>query len=116
MNDLLSPWMVGSGLTLSPAERATHTHVIGQTGMGKSRALESWAMQDILAGHGVAVIDPHGDLYQNLVLRISSLIPQHPKLLERIILINPSDPTWTVGFNPLEPVQGISPERLAWFL
>lgn len=115
MNDLTS-WMLGNGLKLTPADRATHTHVIGQTGMGKSRALESWAMQDILAGHGVAVIDPHGDLYQNLVLRLSGQIDRHPDLLERTILIDPADPVWTVGFNPLEPVPGIAPERLAWFL
>src|SRR5207237_3879024 len=89
------------GLKLQPFQRATHTHVIGQPGTGKSRMLESWVMQDILAGHGLAVMDPHGDLYQNLVLRISALLPQHPELADRIVLMNPHDPTWTVGFNPL---------------
>lgn len=105
-----------NGPRLTALQRATHTHVIGQTGMGKSRALESWAMQDILAGHGVAVIDPHGDLYQNLVFRISSTLARDPALAQRIILINPGDPAWTVGFNPLEPIPGIALERLAWFL
>lgn len=112
----LSEFLAGDDLRLQPFQRTTHTHVIGQTGMGKSRALESWAMQDILAGHGVAVIDPHGDLYQNLVLRISNLLPRHPRLADRIILINPNDSVWTVGFNPLEPIPGIALERLAWFL
>lgn len=104
------------GLKLQPFQRATHTHVIGQTGTGKSRTLESWVMQDILAGHGLAVIDPHGDLYQNLVMRISSLLPQYPALADRIVLMNPHDAIWTVGFNPLEPIPGIPLERLAWFL
>ena len=104
------------GLTLTSSQRATHTHVIGQTGTGKSRTLESWVMQDIVAGQGLAVIDPHGDLYQNLVLRISGPLPRYPQLADRVILINPNDPVWTVGFNPLEPVRGIPLERLAWFL
>lgn len=104
------------GLKLQPYQRGTHTHVIGQTGTGKSRTLESWVMQDILAGHGLAVIDPHGDLYQNLVMRISSLLPQYPALADRIVLMNPHDSIWTVGFNPLEPIPGIPLERLAWFL
>jgi hypothetical protein len=116
MNGLIRQWLTGSGLKLNAAERATHTHVIGQTGMGKSRMLESWVMQDIVAGRGLAVIDPHGDLYQNLVLRIAMLLAVMPQLAERIILINPNDPVWAVGFNPLQPVNGISLERLAWFL
>jgi hypothetical protein len=116
MTESMHQWLLGNGLRLSPSQRATHTCVLGQTGMGKSRALESWIMQDILAGHGVAVIDPHGDLYQNLVLRLSRLIPRHAELLDRIILLDPNDPTWTVGFNPLEPIPGILSERLAWFL
>lgn len=104
------------GLTLKPFQRATHTHVVGQPGTGKSRMLESWVMQDILAGHGLAVIDPHGDLYQNLVMRISGMAHQYPELADRLVLINPLDPIWTVGFNPLEPIPGILPERLAGFL
>lgn len=104
------------GLVLQPFHRATHTHVIGQSGTGKSRTLESWVMQDILAGHGLAVIDPHGDLYQNLVMRISGLLPHYPELANRIILMNPHDPIWTIGFNPLEEIEGIPLQRLAWFL
>ncbi len=42
-------------------QRTTHTYVVGQPGTGKSRAIESWVMQDIDAGEGVCVIDPHGD-------------------------------------------------------
>lgn len=116
MNGLVKQWLSGDGLKLSPTQRATHTHVIGQTGTGKSRTLESWVMQDVAAGHGLAVLDPHGDLYNHLVLRIGVLAQQRPELAERIVLIDPRDPVWTVGFNPLEPIQNIPLERLAWFL
>ncbi len=109
-------WVIGRGPRLTPGQLATHAALIGQTGSGKSRTLESWAMQQIEAGHGVAVIDPHGDIYQNLVFRLSLLAQRQSGLAQRIVLINPSDSRWTVGFNPLEPIRGIALERLAWFL
>jgi Type IV secretion-system coupling protein DNA-binding domain len=96
--------------------RSTHLHVVGQPGTGKSRALESWIMQDIAKGHGVGVIDPHGEMFDHLLSRLAGLLPQHPELAERVVIINPQDPTWTVGFNPLEVIQGFSTERLAAFL
>lgn len=96
-------------ITLSERQRATHTYVVGQSGTGKSRALESWIMQDVLAGRGVGVIDPHGDLYDHLVARIAG----HPELWEKVILFNPIDSDWVVGFNPLEKIDKVSAERLA---
>ena len=98
--------------TLSTAQRATHTYVIGQSGTGKSRAIESWVMQDALCGHGVGVIDPHGDLFNNLVLRFAA----QPELWGRIVIIDPLNPTWVVGFNPLQVVGSLSQERLALYL
>ncbi len=97
---------------LTPDQRAIHTYVIGQPGTGKSRALEAWIMQDILAGHGVGVIDPHGDLYRNLLLRLA---PKHD-LWKRLVILDPLSPKWVVGFNPLEVIRGLSQERLALFL
>ena len=103
-------WMLGHHeITLSTKQRSTHTYVIGQSGTGKSRALESWIMQDILAGHGVGVIDPHGELYNHLLARIAV----HPEIWEKVILLNPVDPDWVLSFNPLETIDQISAERLA---
>ncbi len=101
---------------LSMRARATHTYVIGQPGTGKSRALESWIMQDIVAGRGVGVIDPHGELFDHLISRIARLGEQEPSLADRTVIINPVDRTWTVGLNPVEAIQGISTERLAALL
>jgi DNA helicase HerA-like ATPase len=108
----LSRWLLRDEMVRSPSERTTHTYVIGQPGTGKSRALESWIMQDIAAGHGVGVIDPHGDLFNNLILRLSSM----PQVWERIVIIDPCNPDWVTTFNPLEAVSGYSQERLSLFL
>jgi hypothetical protein len=101
-----------SQVLINERQRSLHTHVVGLSGMGKSKALETWITQDILAGRGVGVIDPHGDLYANLVIWLS----QQPELWRKVILIDPADPEWTIGFNPLEASDQASSERLALFL
>ena len=101
---------------LTNRTRATHTWVIGQPGTGKSRALESWIIQDILAGRGVGVIDPHGELFEHVLYRVAQMTQRQPELAERVVIINPCDPLWAVGFNPLQAVPGMPGERLAWFL
>lgn len=112
MNPLARALLGHDPICMTAGERAMHTHVIGQPGTGKSRALESWALQDMLAGRGVTVIDPHGDLYGHLVAHLAL----RPALWSRVVLVDPCDPKWTVGFNPLEAVPGLSQERLALFL
>jgi len=97
---------------LTSKRRATHTYVIGQPGTGKSRALESWIIQDVMAGHGVGVIDPHGELFQNLLLRLAHI----PKVWKRVVIIDPCDPKWVVSFNPLEAFKGQHGERIALFM
>lgn len=53
------------GLTIP--ERRQHTYVIGQTGTGKSTLLRNLILQDIEAGRGVGLIDPHGDLAKDIL-------------------------------------------------
>jgi len=109
----LTDWVMGHHeTTLTAKQRATHTHVIGQPGTGKSRAFESWIMQDIALGRGVGVIDPHGDLYNNLLARLAS----KSEMWDRLILFDPLDTKWVVGFNPLEAGGHIHQERLALYL
>ena len=50
------------------ADRRKHVYIIGKTGMGKSTLLENMTIQDIQAGRGVAVVDPHGE-YAERILR-----------------------------------------------
>ncbi|KKQ37001.1 MAG: hypothetical protein US55_C0045G0009 [Candidatus Levybacteria bacterium GW2011_GWC2_37_7] len=70
--------------------------IIGKTGTGKSEFLKDMIMQDIRSGQGLAVIDPHGDLIDDIL----PMIP--PKRAEDVILFDPSDTTRPMGLNMLE--------------
>lgn len=110
---MITKWIMGRDeIQLSSEERSTHTYVIGQPGSGKSRAIESWVMQDIKAGRAVGVIDPHGDLYNNLLTRLTD----YPQLWKKIVLFDPLDEKWVVGFNPLDAVTDLPNERLAIYM
>jgi hypothetical protein len=98
--------------SLKPSQRATHSYVIGQPGVGKTRALESWIRQDIVAGHGVGVIDPHGDLFTDLLCYLAN----KPAVWDRVIIFDPCNPKWVTPFNPLEAMEGLSSQRLSLFL
>lgn len=55
---------------IAPDDRMRHAFIMGQTGTGKSTLMESMIVQDIRAGRGLAVIDPHGDMIDNILKRI----------------------------------------------
>src|SRR5947209_3586698 len=55
---------------LGISERRQHIYTIGQTGTGKSTLLHNLIMQDIEAGRGVGLIDPHGDLAHEILEHI----------------------------------------------
>jgi hypothetical protein len=90
--------------------------VIGQPETGKSRALEAWATYDMKVGNGICVIDPHSDLFDHLVKRAALVAQGDTSLADRVVIINPLDPKWTVGFNPLQMFSEMPSERLAWIL
>lgn len=77
-------------------DRRRHMYIIGKTGTGKSQLLEEMAMQDITAGRGVAVIDPHGDLIDGILARVP------PGRAEDVIYFDPSDTERPMGLNMLE--------------
>ena len=85
-------------LLMTQEMRETHMHVLGNSRMGKSYFLEGLIRQDIENGDGVCVIDPHGELYDNLV---AWLAVSRAGRNRRVHLINPSEDGWSVGFNPL---------------
>lgn len=77
-------------------DRRRHMYLIGKTGMGKSTMLEHMIIQDIQKGHGVAVVDPHGDLVEKVI----NFIPSYR--INDVLYLNPSDIDFPIGFNVLE--------------
>ncbi len=78
-------------------DRRRHSYIVGKTGMGKSTLIASMVLQDIEAGYGVFLLDPHGDLVEDVLMRI----PQHRA--EDVIVIDPSDEDRPIGLNILNP-------------
>lgn len=75
--------------------RLRHTHVVGATGTGKSTLLLHLIQQDMQAGRGVGLLDPHGDLADAVL----GLVPTERQ--QDIVLFDPSDEEFPVGFNVL---------------
>jgi len=81
---------------LSPTDRLRHFYLIGQTGTGKSSLMRTMAAQDIEAGNGLCVIDPHGDLITDLL----SVVPK--SRINDVIVFDPGDRERPLGLNMLE--------------
>jgi len=88
-------------------DRQRHVYVVGQTGMGKSTLLLNMLVQDIQRGKGVALIDPHGDLAEQLL----DYIPQ--RRMTDVIYINPADIDYPVGINLFESCETINYHLIA---
>jgi hypothetical protein len=83
-------------VTIGLEDRRRHVYIIGKTGTGKSELLKEMAIQDIQAGHGICIMDPHGDLIDDIV----KYIP--PERAEDVIYFDPSDNQRPMGLNLLE--------------
>jgi hypothetical protein len=78
--------------------RRGHIYIIGKTGTGKSTLIENMAISDIKNGYGVALIDPHGDMAEEIL----DYVPK--KRIKDVIYFNPGDLDYPIAFNPLEKV------------
>jgi hypothetical protein len=92
---------------LIPEQRVRHMHVIGASGTGKSTLLFNLIREDIENGEGIAILDPHGDL----VDKILGIIP--PDRVEDVVLVDPSDEQYSVGFNILSAHSDLEKNLLA---
>ena len=80
---------------LTEEDRLRHVYCVGQTGTGKSTLLLHMIRQDLEAGHGVTVIDPHGAL-------VEAVLDQVPRArAEDVVLIDAADAGRSVALNPL---------------
>lgn len=83
-------------IRLADDDRRRHVYIIGQTGTGKSVFLENCIVQDMYAGKGVALIDPHGDLAEKLMAKVP------PERAKDVIYFNPGDTDYPMGWNIME--------------
>lgn len=92
----------GEPFAISPETRRRHLHIIGQTGAGKSTLLANLIAQDLAAGRGVGVIDPHGSLAKDA----RGYVPS--RRAHELIYLDPTDLERPIGFNVLD---GVSPDQ-----
>lgn len=83
-------------IMISADDRRRHLYIVGQTGTGKSGLLENTIIQDIRNGAGAGIIDPHGDIAENIL----GLIPENR--YGDVVVIDPSDLSRPIGLNMLE--------------
>jgi energy-coupling factor transporter ATP-binding protein EcfA2 len=79
------------GLSLSDCRQ--HLYLVGKTGSGKTTLLRNLIVQHLAAGHGVGLIDPHGDLAEELL----DCIP--PSRADDLVYFNPGDLDFPIGLN-----------------
>ena len=86
--------------------RFRHVHVIGRPLTGKTTLLMHMIINDIKNGHGVGIIDPHGDLVEGLL----HLMPK--EAIDRVVYFNPGDPDWIPLWNPMQDIEGLDKCRI----
>lgn len=82
-------------VSVDDGDRLRHMYVVGATGTGKSTLLLNLIRQDMEAGNGIAVLDPHGDLIDQIL----GFVPDHR--VNDVIVFDPSDSDQPVGLNIL---------------
>lgn len=83
-------------IKIKTEDRRRHVYIIGKSGVGKSVLISNMAKQDIRNGSGVCVVDPHGDLVEDIL----TCIPE--ERIDDVIYFNPSDTERPIGLNMLE--------------
>ncbi len=79
-------------------DRRRHLYLVGKSGVGKSSLMKLLAKSDIVNGAGICVLDPHGDLIDNLL----PIIPK--SRIEDVVIFDPTDVEFPVTFNPFSDV------------
>lgn len=88
-------------------DRRRHTYIIGKSGTGKTTLIANMAIDDIRKGRGVAIIDPHGDLCDNILNYIPS------SRINDCCYFNPADPEYVYPLNVLEAKDESQKELIA---
>lgn len=91
---------------LTEKEREKHVYLIGGTGNGKTTVLQNAIVNDIKNGKGLAVVDPHGDMAEEILKHIPE------ERIKDVIYFNPDDIENPIGLNLLEVPEGLSGNEL----
>jgi hypothetical protein len=91
-------WGQSTSCSIRAPDRRHHLYTIGQTGVGKSTLLRNLILQDIYLGHGVGLIDPHGDLAEDILDQIPSW------RVNDVVYFDPADQDYPIGVNLLHDV------------
>ena len=83
-------------INMMEGDRRRHMYIIGKSGSGKSVFISNLAIQDIKAGKGVCIVDPHGDLIEDVLAHVPK------ERAEDVIIFDPSDTDRPLGLNMLE--------------
>jgi len=110
----VSPFWLNLPYKVRVADRYDHMHIIGTTGKGKSKLLEHMIYQDAIFGRGITLIDPHGNLADDVLSYLgNSGFFKIPENLKRLVYINPSRQDFSPGINLLELQKGEDPAEHA---
>jgi hypothetical protein len=93
-----SGWGDSQRFGISTVDHRQHIYIIGKTGSGKTTLLRNLILQHIALGHGVGLIDPHGDLAEELLHHIP------PRRADHLVYFNPGDLEFPIGLNLLANV------------
>jgi hypothetical protein len=83
-------------IMIKDEDRQRHMYIVGKTGVGKSTLILKMVVADIQRGLGVCVVDPHGELVHDILLRLPE------KRIRDVIVFDPSDSEMPLGVNMLE--------------
>lgn len=83
-------------ICIPEAKRHKHIHMMGKPGMGKSVQECLMILDDVKKGHGVALLDPHGDLADTILCHIPK------EAVDRVVYFSPGDPDWVPIWNPMK--------------
>ncbi|OGD31891.1 hypothetical protein A3C91_00450 [Candidatus Azambacteria bacterium RIFCSPHIGHO2_02_FULL_52_12] len=84
---------------IKTADRRNHMYVVGKTGTGKTTLLRNMMISDIMAGNGVAVVDPHGEFAESIL----DYVPENR--IDDVVYFNPADLDFPIAFNAVEKVE-----------
>ncbi len=80
-------------------DRRRHCYIIGKSGTGKSTLIENMAIDDVVEGRGVIIVDPHGELAD----KVLACVPDNRR--DDVIVFDPADRAFPIAFNLLDKVE-----------